>query len=324
MRFSRIITPIFLSLFLILFSCKKIDLNRILKITTDNVSVSYTEVGAKGTIIDIGKDGITKYGHCWSINSTPTISNAKTEFSDAEVGKEFTSAITNLTANTTYYVCSYASNSTETVYGEIKSFIVAATSSVSITASMLQIQDETTLSVNGSIANLGSLSALDYGHCWAAHSSPTISDNKSSYGIVTADVNFSSYPSGLNLQTTYYVRAYVKLDNTTIIYSNELSILIPDLVVTTDNYTVSASTATLQGTIVSLGVLPVVDYGHCWSSLTSNPNINDSVLSKGVATLAGVYYTNLPSLIPGTTYYYRAYARKGSTMKYGIVKSFSY
>lgn len=313
-----------LSILLILFSCKKIELNRINKVTTDNVSVLNTDVNAKGTIIDISKEGITKYGHCWSTNATPTINDFKIEFENAVAGKEFTSTISNLSANTTYYVCAYATNANETVYGAINKFAISAFSSVSIVSSQLQIQNESTLSVNGSISNLGSLNGLDHGHCWATHTSPVISDTKTSYGLASADVNFSSSPSGLNLETTYYVRAYLKLDNNTVIYSNELSILIPDLVVTTDNFSTSGSTATLQGTLVNLGVLPVIDYGQCWSSATSNPNINDNVISKGTATSTGVYYTNLPGLISGTTYYYRAYARKGTTLKYGIVKSFSY
>lgn len=316
---------ILFSLF-VLFSCTKLEINRITKITTDNVSVANTNVIAYGTIIDISNARITKYGHCWSTNSTPTISDAKTEFTYADVGKEFTSNLTNLSPNITYYTCSYATNDKETVYGKIKPFIVGSISALSITASMLQIQNETTLSINGNITNLGSLSTMDYGHCWATHTAPTVFDNSTSNGTATGDINYSSYPSGLNLQTTYYVRAYLKLDNTTIIYSNELSLLIPDLVVTTDNYSIwsSVSTATLQGTIVNLGVLPVIDHGHCWSTTTSNPNINDNVISNGPAPFTGIYYTSLPSLVSLTTYYYRAFARKGTTIKYGIVKFFIY
>jgi hypothetical protein len=321
---SKKIFFISLSFVLILFSCKKVELNRINKITTDSVIVLNTTVNASGTIIDISKEGITKFGHCWSTIENPTINDFKLEFENAVAGKEFTSAISNLSANTTYYICAYATNVNETIYGEIKKFTISSFSTVSIVSSQLQIQNETTLSVNGSISNLGSLNAVDYGHCWATHSSPTIIDNKTSYGLLSSSINFSSSLSSLNLETTYYVRTYLKLDNNTVIYSNELSTLIPDLVVTTDNFSISVTTATLEGTLVNLGVLPVIDYGQCWSSVTSNPNVNDNVISKGTATSTGVYYANLTGLISGTTYYYRAYARKGSTLKYGIVKSFSF
>ena len=69
-----------LCILLILFSCKKVELNRINKVTTDDVSVLNTDVNAKGTIIDISKEGIAKYGHCWSTNAIPTINDFKTEF----------------------------------------------------------------------------------------------------------------------------------------------------------------------------------------------------------------------------------------------------
>ena len=219
---------ILLLLILSIFSCKKIDIARINKITTNTVLVTNTSVTAKGTIIDIDKDGITKYGHCWATNSNPTINDFKTEFDNADAGKEFTSTLTQLSANTTYYVCSYATNSKQTIYGEIKEFKISSFSSVSIVANQLQILSETTFSINGNITNLGSLSALDYGHCWATHTAPTVNDYKTANGIILGDINFPSTATGLNLETTYYVRAYIKLDNSSIIYSNELSVLIPE------------------------------------------------------------------------------------------------
>lgn len=311
-------------LLLSVFSCKKLEIERINKIKTNSVLVSNTSVSAKGTIIDIDTDVITKYGHCWSTQSVPTINDFKTEFDNANAGKEFTSNLTQLNANTTYYVCSYLTNSKQTIYGEIKEFRINSFSSVSIVANQLQILSETTFSVNGSITNLGSLNAIDYGHCWANHSLPTINDVSTSYGIALNDVDFYSTPSDLKLDTTYYVRAYVKLDNNSIIYSNELSVLIPDLTVTTNSFVISSGNATLQGTILNLGVLPVIDHGHCWSTTTSNPNFNDNVISKGTISSLGPFYSNLNGLVSGTVYYYRAYARKGTTLKYGVVKSFTY
>lgn len=112
-----------LSLLLILFSCKKIELNRINKVTTVDVSILNTDVNAKGTIIDISKEGITKYGHCWSISAAPTINDYKTEFENAVTGKGFESSLNNVSVNVPYFVCSYATNANETVYGEIKTII---------------------------------------------------------------------------------------------------------------------------------------------------------------------------------------------------------
>ena len=315
---------ILLLFILSVFACKKLDISRINKITTNSVLVSNTSVTAKGTIVDVDKDGITTYGHCWSTNSNPTINDFKTEFDNANAGKEFTSTLSQLNANTTYYVRSYAKNDKQTIYGAIKEFKISSFTSVTITASQLQILSETTFSVNGSIANLGSLNAIDYGHCWASHTAPTINDSNTTNGSLITDLSFTSTPSGLSLETTYYVRAFIKLDNNSVIYSNELSVLIPELTVTTNSFSISGGNASLQGTIVKLGVLPVIDHGHCWSTTTSNPNFNDNVISKGATTSTGPYYSNLNGLVTGTVYYYRAYARKGTTLKYGVVKSFTY
>lgn len=320
---SRKTVFISLSILLILFSCKKLELNRINKISTDGVSIANTTVNAKGTIIDISGVGIYRYGHCWATNPTPTINDSKTEFENPETDKAFTSSLTNLSANVSYYVCSYATNNEETVYGEIKTIKISSITSLSVDANTLPIENEDTLLVNGTISNLGSLKAINYGHCWATHTSPTINDHKNSFGSCSEDKNFVSPLSGLTLETTYYIRAYVELDSNTIIYSDELTVSIPDLTVTTDNFSISGTTATLQGTIVKLGVSPVIDHGHCWSTTTSNPNINDNVISKGITTSTGLFYANLTGLISGKTYYYRAFARKGNTLRYGVVKSFS-
>lgn len=322
MRLSKKTVFIF-SGFIILFSCKKIELNRINKITTDDVSISNTDVSASGTIVDIGKSGVSKFGHCWSSNPVPTIADTKTEFKNAEAGEIFNSKPSNLSANSVYYICSYATNGDETIYGEIKSFTITSFSNMAVGISNLQIQNETTLTVDGGITGIGSLNVVDYGHCLATHTTPIISDLHTSNGTLSSDINFSSTLSGLNLDSTYYVRTYVKLSNSNFIYSTELSILIPDLKVTTDNFAVTGATAVLGGTIQNLGVQPVVDHGHCWSSSTSNPNINDNILSQGAITTTGAFFSNL-SLTSGTTYYFRAYARKGTTLKYGVIKTFTY
>ena len=74
-----------------------------------------------GSLTGNGGSAIISKGICWSINPNPTISlNTKTI--DGSSNDYFTSSITGLTINTTYYVRAYATNIVGTGYGPEISF----------------------------------------------------------------------------------------------------------------------------------------------------------------------------------------------------------
>lgn len=82
-------------------------------------SISQTTVNSGGEVLNDGGTPVTARGICWSIIPNPTIANNKTSDNSGE--GTFTSSITGLTANTTYYARAYATNSLGTGYGnEIK------------------------------------------------------------------------------------------------------------------------------------------------------------------------------------------------------------
>jgi len=92
-------------------------------VTTQAVSdISYTTATGNGTITALGVPNPTAYGVCWSTTATPTISNSKIDKGAATVTGAFTAAITGLTANTTYHVRAYATNSGGTSYGDEVTF----------------------------------------------------------------------------------------------------------------------------------------------------------------------------------------------------------
>lgn len=68
-----------------------------------------------GEVTDIGGTPVSARGVCWSTVSPPTISDLHTD--DGPGAETFTSNITGLNSNTTYYVRSYATNSAGTAYG---------------------------------------------------------------------------------------------------------------------------------------------------------------------------------------------------------------
>jgi formylglycine-generating enzyme required for sulfatase activity len=84
--------------------------------TTPITQITQTTATSGGNIVNDGGSLITSRGVCYSINPNPTIANNTT--SDGLNVGVFTSNITSLTQNTTYYVRAYATNSSGTAYGD--------------------------------------------------------------------------------------------------------------------------------------------------------------------------------------------------------------
>lgn len=90
-------------------------------VTTSPVTdITTTSATCGGNVTDDGGAEVTARGVCWSTSQNPTVSDSHTE--DGTGTGTFTSAITGLTPNTTYYVRAYATNEAGTVYGEEVSF----------------------------------------------------------------------------------------------------------------------------------------------------------------------------------------------------------
>ncbi|OFX59512.1 MAG: hypothetical protein A2046_11970 [Bacteroidetes bacterium GWA2_30_7] len=83
--------------------------------TTAISNLAETTAVSGGNITNDGGATVTGRGVCWSTNQNPTISDSKT--SDGTGIGAFTSNITGLSANTSYYVRAYATNSAGTGYG---------------------------------------------------------------------------------------------------------------------------------------------------------------------------------------------------------------
>ena len=94
-------------------------------VTTKSVTnITANSATCGGSVTSDGNGTVTARGICWSETSEPKINNLYSEESNNGTGTgSFTSALTNLKANTTYYVRAYATNEAGTVYGEVKSFV---------------------------------------------------------------------------------------------------------------------------------------------------------------------------------------------------------
>ena len=131
------------------------QLNYIIKkptLVSAQVSNNTTSAVSGGNISSDGQGEVTARGVVWSTSPSPTIALATKTTNGTGTG-EFTSSITGLSANTTYYVRAYATNSAGTAYGNEFPFITTLVSDIDGNAYQLapicnQIWTKTNLNVS--------------------------------------------------------------------------------------------------------------------------------------------------------------------------------
>ncbi len=108
-----------------------------------NIKTEVIEITASSAVVSayVGAD-CDERGVCWSTSQNPTVSNSHT--TNGSGTGSFTSNITGLTENTTYYVRAYATDSKGTSYGEQKSFTTLQTFTVNgVTFEMIAVKGGT-------------------------------------------------------------------------------------------------------------------------------------------------------------------------------------
>ncbi len=172
---------------------------------------SFTNVGFSNATcnydIFTGTSTISQYGICWNLTGTPVLTDSMTNEGSASSTGVYTSQMTSLDTNTTYYVRAYSIYQGDTIYSNVVSFLSA------------HLPEVTTLAVSGItdstatgrlyISDLGAALPFAHGVCWNTTGSPTLADNYSDEGSVSDTGSYTTAITGLNFLTTYYVRAYV-------------------------------------------------------------------------------------------------------------------
>lgn len=177
--------------------------------TKDVYGVTNSTATCGGVVTKNGGSFVTARGVCWSTSQNPEVSGWHT--SDDAGNGEYTSYLSGLLANTTYYVRAYATNAAGTAYGAQKSFTTstAGEKPTVVTYNATNITN-TTAVLNGRVTDQGGSYVSLRGFCWSTSSNPTLENclGQTSVGNGTGD--FSYNLSGLSTGTTYYVRAWAK------------------------------------------------------------------------------------------------------------------
>ena len=286
-------------------------------VVTDTI-INITAHSAKcvGHVESDGGFHVTKRGTCWSKRPDPTIYD---DCTDDGAGKgEFVSTIKDLIENTTYYVRTYATNSTKTTYGEqiiittLDGLAVVTTDSIpdgSINA--------TGFSAYGTVVSDCDIQVTARGFCYSTSQYPTIENDHTIVGKGLG--NFQSNITNLQVSTTYYIRAFATNETGTT-YGDQIPIITKDglpIVETNEEVTATALIINAGGKIVDNGGFNVTDRGICFSSTNTEPTITDQLASGGKGN--GSFSVALQELTPATKYYLRAYATNENGTSYGTV-----
>ena len=238
--------------------------------------IAETSAEAGGDVKSAGSASVTDRGVVYSLSANPSIDNLNSTIVRSGSGTgAFVCNLSNLQQGTTYYIRAYAVNSVGTSYGEELTFTttVPITLATVTTSIVTQITENSALA-GGTVTNTGGTIVLERGVCVATVSNPTIANTKIAAGSGVG--TFTCNLTGLQSNTTYYVRAYA-VNSVGTAYGEEVTFT------TKENVNISDPTGTENGygyvdlglsvkwATCNVGASKAVDYGDyfAWGETTT-------------------------------------------------------
>lgn len=142
---------------------------------------------------------------------------------------------------------------------------------IAVKTSGIQLNQDNSVTADGTILDIGDGSIIDHGHCWALTSKPNPTNNYTALGPLSVVGDFESVLPPLG-SGTWYIRAYVSVDTDpgpTYIYGAEMEITVSGYACGT------ALTDTRDGksyTTIQIGT-------QCW--MAANLNLGSFINSNG-------------------------------------------
>lgn len=156
-------------------------------------------------ITSAGGGAISSRGTCWSTSGTPSIANSRTI--DGSGLGAYSSTLTGLVANTTYYVRSYATNQAGTAYGTLLQLKTLDYSLPTVGSTAISSITKTVATATSIVSADGGATVTERGICWSSTTtSPLIINSRVISGTGTG--SFAAVLTGLTTGVTYYARAY--------------------------------------------------------------------------------------------------------------------
>ena len=295
-------------------------------ITTNSATVA-------GTIPSNGCTAVTAYGIEYSlVNGFPNGSGTPVPSTNL-AGINFSSDLTGLTPNTIFYYHAYATNAGGTGYGAQQQFTTLSLTPVLSATALAAFGNvcinttvgPNTFTIDGSALNttninVGPLTGFTF--------------STTAGGTYTASLSLAQ-PGGTFSQPIFvrFTPTQVQSYNGNIpvsgggaaainVAASGAGVNTMATVTTGGASAVTGISATLAGTIPTIGCSAVTAYGIEYSLTNGFPNGSGTQVAS--TNLTGINFSsNVTGLVPATTYYYKAYATNNGGTAYGTQQSFT-
>ena len=327
---TKLIISALVILVAVVFSCKKTPeiptiSNKIEMGETIEDTTMYQNSTITSSVSTIAGNTITQHGHCWSINSEPTIENNHTSLGELSNPKSFTSELDSLEPNTKYYVRLYLNYSRGIIYGDEINITTLKTGIPVLTTSAATEITLTTAICGGNVSVDSGLVILTKGVCWDTTNSVNFENN---IGITTDGDSlgaFTSLITELDEGANYFVVAYATNDLGTSYGDVEQftteQISLP-VVTTRDISEITINSAVSGGNVISGGYSTVTSRGVCWNTY-GNPTLENYFGHTINGIGIGEFTSIISGLTENTTYYVSAYATNEKGTNYGEINIFN-
>lgn len=308
--------------------------NSVPTVTTGAASaVTTNSATLAGTIPADGCSAVTAYGVEYSTTAGFPNGSGTPVLSTNLSGINFSSNVSGLNPNTVYYYHAYATNAAGTGYGNEQNFT---------TLSLTPTLNATALTAFGNVCINATAGPNSFTINGSALNTTNITVGPLS-GFTFSTTAGGTYTASLSLGQpggTFTQAIFVRF-TPTLVQSYNGNIAVGGGGASTANVAASGAginttatvtsgaasaitsiSATVAGTIPSIGCSAVTAYGIEWSLVNGFPNGSGTAVPS--TNLAGINFSSgLTGLAPTTTYYYKAYATNNGGTVYGAQGSFT-
>ncbi len=282
----------------------------------DGITLSSALVG--GEVVSDGASEVTGRGIYWGTTGHDLPADGEEVALGTGTGT-FSTELSDLDPNTTYYVMAYATNQAGTSFGAAEPF----TTLTDVPAVETSIPSSVTASsalVGGEVVSDGGADITGRGIFWGTGPDPAETGTEIPVGNGTG--MFETILEDLEANTLYHVVAYAtNSEGTSLGETKEFTTLsYPPVVITAPPGNITTYSAVIGGEVIDDGNSPVTERGLYWGT-DDDPAESGQWISMGDGL--GTFEIELHDLIPQTHYYVVASATSDAGTGFGDVIVFA-